>query len=92
MAAAAPFACLSRYRMSLYSLVVVAVAAVAGRIIFHRQPMDLMVHFLPTRVVSVTPWAILLQLSSRIVVSAAIAASLMSMSWNFSSPPVENLP
>ncbi len=60
----------------------------------NRQFMSLMRHFRPMRCTSVTPCAILLQLSCASVAPVAMAASSMSRSWNFSSPidPPKNPP
>ncbi len=83
--AVAPFACLSRYNIILTtSFASVRFAALAISML-NRQPMLFMRHFRPMRCTSVTPCAILLQLSWASVAPVAMAASSISRSWNFSS-------
>ncbi len=91
-AAVAPLACLSKYMITRTVSLVALLAVPAGRHIRKRQFMLLKVHFRPIRVTSVVPCGILLIESIAIVPPVAIVASSTSMSWNFSSPPLANLP
>ncbi len=93
-AAVAPLHCLSRYRITLTVSEFRGSATPSDSTvaIWNRQPIDRIMHLRPTLVTSVTPCGILTHESAAIVPPVAIVASSMSRSWNFSSPPVLNLP
>ncbi len=92
--AVAPLHCLSRYRIKRTVTLPNDSTVVASFFMVQRQLICLIVHFRPTLVTSVTPWAMPLQLSSMIVPFTSTLASFISMSWNFSSiaPAPVNLP